>query len=141
VASAQVKSAIILAGIQGNGTTIIEEPEATRDHTEIMINHFGGNIERDHDLIKLEGGQTLVGNQVFVPGDISSAAFLIVLALIAPKGELLIENLGLNPTRTGIMDALSSMGANIEVVSEQILNGEKSGHIMIRNSNLRGIMI
>lgn len=141
VASAQVKSAIILAGLQAIGTTIIEEPEITRNHTEIMVNHFGGKIEENGGLIKIEGGQRLVGNEVFVSGDISSAAFLIVLALISPKAELLIENVGLNPTRTGIIDALKSMGANIEIICEKVSNGEKYGHIMVKNSNLTGTTI
>jgi len=141
VSSAQVKSAIILAGLQSEGTTFIEEPEITRDHTEIMINYFGGKIEKKDNLIKIEGGQKLVGDKIAVPGDISSAAFLMVLGLVSPKSELLIENVGLNPTRTGIIDALESMEANIEIISEQIFNEEKSGHILVRNSNLKGITI
>lgn len=141
VASAQVKSAIILAGLQCDGTTIIEEPKATRDHTEIMIHHFGGKIEKNNNFIRIDGRQRLVGNEVFVPGDISSAAFLIVLALISPKSELTIENVGLNPTRTGIIDALKSMGANIEILSEKVSNGEKYGDIFIRNSKLKGTTI
>jgi len=141
VASAQVKSAIILAGLQSEGTTLIEEPEVTRDHTEIMINYFGGKIEKNDNLIKIEGSQKLVGDKIDVPGDISSAAFLMVLGLVSPKSELLIENVGLNPTRTGIIDALESMAANIEIISDQIFNEEKSGHILVRNSNLKGITI
>lgn len=141
VASAQVKSAIILAALQSEGNATIEEPEITRDHTEIMVNYLGGKVKRQNSFIKIEGGQTLFGNEIYIPGDISSAAFLIILALILPKSELLIQNVGLNPTRSGIINVLISMNANIEIVSEKILNGEKSGDILIKNSNLKGITI
>ncbi len=141
VASAQVKSAIILAGLQAQGTTVIEEPKISRDHTEIMINYFGGNVKKIGNCINVKGEQSLIGDEVFIPGDISSASFFIVLALIVPESELLIENVGLNPTRTGIIDALITMGANIKVISEKIANGEKYGDILVKSSKLQGTTI
>lgn len=141
VASAQIKSALILAGLHSSGKTVIEEPVATRDHTEIMIHHFGGKIEKNNHCIQIEGGQKLAANEVFVPGDISSAAFLIVLSAIAPKSELMIKNIGLNPTRSGILHVLESMGVHIEILEERLANGERVGDILIRHSHLKGVTI
>ncbi|MFJ7975300.1 3-phosphoshikimate 1-carboxyvinyltransferase [Peribacillus sp. NPDC096379] len=140
VASAQVKSAIILAGLQAKGTTTIVEPEKTRDHTERMIVQFGGKVERKGNEISVEGGQSFQGTSVYVPGDISSAAFFMVAAAITPNSEVKLLNVGLNPTRTGIIDVLERMGADIEIepVHEK---GEPYGHITVRSSKLHAITI
>ena len=137
VASAQVKSAIILAGLQAKGTTTIVEPEKTRDHTERMIVQFGGKVERKGNEISVEGGQSFQGTSIYVPGDISSAAFFMVAAAITPNSEVKLLNVGLNPTRTGIIEVLQRMGADIEIepVHEK---GEPYGHITVRSSKLHG---
>jgi 3-phosphoshikimate 1-carboxyvinyltransferase len=140
VASAQVKSAILLAGLQAKGQTVIIEPEKTRDHTERMIVQFGGHIEKDGNQIMLEGNQHFRGTSVFVPGDISSAAFFMVAAAITPNSEVTLKNVGLNPTRTGIIDVMTQMGADIEVdmISE---DGEPYGNITVRSSSLNATTI
>ena len=106
VASAQVKSAIILAGLQAEGETIIVEPEATRDHTERMIQQFGGKIEKDGQTIKVRGNQSFKGTTIHVPGDISSAAFFMVAAAITKNSDVVLKNVGLNSTRTGIIEVM-----------------------------------
>lgn len=141
VASAQVKSSIILASLHVDGTSVIEEPIQTRDHTEIMINDFGGNIKKEKNYIKVTGGQKLVGKEIVVPGDISSAAFLIVLALVSPSAQLVIKDVGLNPTRTGIIDVLKEMGAKIEILSQKNIGGEVIGDILVKDSSLTGTTI
>jgi 3-phosphoshikimate 1-carboxyvinyltransferase len=140
VASAQVKSAILLAGLQAKGQTVIIEPEKTRDHTERMIFQFGGHIEKDGNQIMLEGNQHFRGTSVFVPGDISSAAFFMVAAAITPNSEVTLKNVGLNPTRTGIIDVMTQMGADIEVdmINEE---GEPYGNITVRSSSLNATTI
>ena len=141
VASAQIKSALILAGLHCSGKTVIEEPVATRDHTEIMIQHFGGTVEKNNHFIQIKGNQRLLANEVLVPGDISSAAFLLVLSAIVPKAELMIEDVGLNPTRSGILHVLESMGARMEILEERVVNGERVGNILIRHSCLKAVTI
>lgn len=140
VASAQVKSALILAGLQAEGTTEIIELQQTRNHTEKMIIEFGGTIEKQGDTIKVRGGQKLKGTEVFVPGDISSAAFFMVAAAIVPDSKVLLKNVGLNETRTGIVEVMKKMGASIEVM-EHSKEGEPIGDILVQSSKLRGIEI
>lgn len=140
VASAQVKSAILLAALHADGKTTIEEPVATRDHTEIMLRHFGADIKRHENIIEVSGGQTLSARHVNVPGDISSAAFLIGAALITPGSEIHLENVGTNPTRTGILDVISQMGADFEIYEKET-EGERSADLVIRSSQLNGIEI
>ena len=142
VASAQVKSAILLAGLQADGETTVIEKERTRDHTEKMIQSFGGHISVDGLRITVKGGQSLKGGHITVPGDISSAAFWLAAGAIVPGSEITIENVGLNPTRTGIIDVLREMGADMDVyVDEEAGLGEEVGTIIIRYSKLRGITI
>lgn len=140
VASAQVKSAILLAALYAEGTTIIEEPVATRDHTEIMLKHFGVDLKRTGNTIRVRGGQKLTASHVKVPGDISSAAFMIGAALITEGSEIRLENVGINPTRTGILDVIEQMGADYEKV-ETDSEGERSANLVIRSSRLNGIEI
>lgn len=139
VASAQVKSAILLAALQAKGETVIEEKEVTRDHTEDMIRQFGGQIEVDGKTIRLSGGQELIGQEVIVPGDISSAAFFLVAASILKDSQLKLINVGLNQTRTGIIDVLTEMGARMTVSEDDQQN--KSGSITIATSQLKAIEI
>lgn len=140
VASAQVKSAILLAALNADGKTIIEEPVATRDHTEIMLRHFGADIKRNENIIEMTGGQTLSARHVKVPGDISSAAFFIAAALVTEGSEVFLENVGTNPTRTGILDVIDQMGAEYEI-HENETEGERSADLLIRSSRLKGIEI
>ncbi|MDF2902591.1 MAG: 3-phosphoshikimate 1-carboxyvinyltransferase [Bacillus sp. (in: firmicutes)] len=141
VASAQVKSSILFAGLQAKGTTTIHEPAKTRDHTERMIRHFGGEVESDGLTVKISGGQTLTGCDFQVPGDISSAAFFLVAGAIIPNSEILLKNVGLNPTRTGIIDVMKDMGANITILPTGIDEAEPTGDIIIKTSQLKGTTI
>ncbi|MFD9626768.1 3-phosphoshikimate 1-carboxyvinyltransferase [Peribacillus muralis] len=140
VASAQVKSAIILAGLQAEGETIIIEPEKTRDHTERMIEAFGGKIEKDGHTIKVGGNQVFKGTTIHVPGDISSAAFFLVAAAITKNSEVVLKNVGLNPTRTGILEVMKAMGADI-TIEKKTSGGEPAGDITVRSSRLKGTTI
>ncbi|BCB04526.1 3-phosphoshikimate 1-carboxyvinyltransferase [Bacillus sp. KH172YL63] len=140
VASAQVKSAILLAGLQAEGTTEIVEPEKTRNHTEKMIVEFGGSVEREGDTIKVKGGQVFKGTDIYVPGDISSAAFFMVAAAIVPGSSVRLKNVGLNETRIGIIEVMKKMGAAIEVI-EHTKSGEPIGDIVVQSSELTGIEI
>lgn len=140
VASAQVKSAILLAALKAEGKTCVTEPVASRDHTEIMLEHFGASISRQNGTIEIEGGQKLTANHVQVPGDISSAAFLIGAALITSNSEVRLTNVGINPTRTGILDVIEQMGADFELEERQP-SGERSADLTIRSSALSAIEI
>ncbi|MHC0036121.1 3-phosphoshikimate 1-carboxyvinyltransferase [Pseudoneobacillus sp. C159] len=141
VASAQVKSSLLLAALQTVGTSKITEPVATRDHTERMIKKFGGQIEVEDLTITITGPQTLVGTHINVPGDISSAAFFLVAAAIVPNAIIRIKNVGLNPTRTGIIDVLIKMGAKMEIIPNESEVFEPVGDIVIETSALKGIVI
>jgi 3-phosphoshikimate 1-carboxyvinyltransferase len=140
VASAQVKSAILLAGLQAEGVTEIIEPQRTRDHTEKMILEFGGEIERQEDTIMLRGGQVLSGTEVYVPGDISSAAFFMTAAAIVKGSSITLKNVGLNETRTGIIEVMKRMGAKMEIM-EKTASGERIGDILVETSELNGVEI
>ena len=141
VASAQVKSALILAGLYADGETRITEPEATRDHTEIMLNYLGADIRKEGDTIVVRPAAELTGKDITVPGDISSAAYFIAAALISKDSEVLIKNVGVNPTRTGIITAFKAMGGNIELTNERTVCGEPVADILVRSSRLHGVVI
>ena len=140
VASAQVKSAILLAGLYAEGTTRITEPRITRDHTETLLNLFGCSVERNDEFISVRGGAKLVGQKVVVPGDFSSAAFLIVAALLIPDSDIELEGIGVNITRTGLLEVLELMGASIEIANSGNLEGEPIADLQIRASGqLKGV--
>jgi 3-phosphoshikimate 1-carboxyvinyltransferase len=141
VNSAQVKSAILLAGLYANGSTTVIEPVSTRDHTERMIGAFGGKIQKNGSQITITSGQKLHSTSIKIPGDISSAAFFFVGAAITPGSSLTITNVGLNPTRTGIIDVLQKMGANIVTEYTEKLGDEPVGKVQIEYSNLKGIQL
>jgi 3-phosphoshikimate 1-carboxyvinyltransferase len=141
VASAQVKSALILAGLQAGGESTIIEKEETRDHTERMIRKFGGEIRKDKKVIKVNGGQKLKAANIHVPGDISSAAFFLVAGAIVPGSEIVLKNVGLNPTRTGIIEVMKSMGADLEIIQHRDASFEPTGDIVIKGSNLKGTVV
>lgn len=139
VASAQVKSALIFAALQAEGKSTIIEKEKTRDHTEDMIRQFGGKIQVDGKTIQIQGGQEFKGQTVIVPGDISSAAFWLVAGLILPDSVIKIENVGINQTRTGILDVIQEMGGDLTVEDRD----EKavSASLTVKTSSLKGIRI
>ncbi|GAV22306.1 3-phosphoshikimate 1-carboxyvinyltransferase [Carboxydothermus pertinax] len=140
-ASAQVKSALILAGLRASGTTTVTEPNLSRDHTERMLEGFGVKIERSGQTIAIIGGQKLYGQKVVVPGDFSSAAFFIVAALIVPESHLLLKNVGLNPTRTGLLTVLKEMGAKINLLNLRETGGEPVGDIEVFTSPLKAVEV
>lgn len=141
VASAQVKSAVLLAGLQAEGDTVIVEPVKTRDHTERMITQFGGKVERAGDSVKVVGGQTLKAANINIPGDISSAAFFLVAGAIVPGSDILLKNVGLNPTRTGIIDVLEAMGADVKIEPYDQEAAEPAGDIWIKYSKLNAATV
>ena len=139
VASAQVKSALIFAALQAQGESVIIEKEKTRNHTEDMIVQFGGQIDVKGKEIRISGGQELVGQEVVVPGDISSAAFWLVAGLIVPNSKIVLENVGINETRTGILDVIQAMGGKITL--SQVDEVAKSATITVETSDLQGTEI
>ena len=149
VASAQVKSAVLLAGLNADGETRVEEPEATRDHTENMLRHFGAKVSVETlvenggagRLIRLQGKPTLNSADVVVPGDPSSAAFPMVAALVVPGSEVTIAGVGLNPLRTGLFTTLLEMGADIRVSGERIEGGEPVGDVTVRFGVLAAVEV
>jgi 3-phosphoshikimate 1-carboxyvinyltransferase len=141
VASAQLKSSLLLAALSANGRTCIHEPVATRDHTERMLMQFGYQVERAEKTIALEGGGSLQGTTIEVPADISSAAFFIVGACIAEGSDIIIENIGVNPNRDAVIHILREMGANITLLKENVVSGEPVADIRVKSSELHGIDI
>ncbi len=141
VASAQIKSSILLAGLYADGWTEVIEPEQSRNHSELMLKAFGAEIERDGLAVRVKGGAQLKGQKVLVPGDISSAAFFIVAGLIVPQAKIIIENVGLNPTRDGIIEVLQAMGGKIRLYDTRVVAGEPIGNIEVESSELRGVSI
>jgi len=141
VASAQVKSCLLLAGLYANGTTRVRESAPSRDHTERMLEAFGCDIERREGMVRIAGGQRLTATAVDVPGDISSAAFFLVGASIAHGSDLRIEGVGMNPTRVGCVEVLRSMGARIDVDNERNAGGEPVADLRVRAAELRGVEI
>ncbi|MDH5484199.1 MAG: 3-phosphoshikimate 1-carboxyvinyltransferase [Gammaproteobacteria bacterium] len=141
VASAQVKSCLLLAGIYAEGTTCVTEPAPTRDHTERMLEAFGYSLKKDGATVCLQGGGELTACDIDVPADISSAAFFIVGASIAKGSDITLQHVGINPTRTGIIDIMRLMGANIELLNETMVGGEPVADIRIRSAELQGVAI
>lgn len=141
VKSAQVKSAILLAGLFAKGKTTVLEQTKTRDHTENMLSAFGADIEVNHNTITVTNSKDLQPTNVFVPGDISSAAFFLVAAAIVPNSSVTLKNIGLNETRTGIIDVMKQMGADIRITNISEISGEQFGDITVQSSELQGIRI
>lgn len=141
MASAQVKSCVLLAGLYASGTTSVTEPAPTRDHTERMLRGFGYPVHNLDGVISLEGGGTLRATAIDVPADISSAAFFLVAASIAPGSDLLLTHVGINPTRIGVINILKLMGADISLRHQREVGGEPVADIRVRHAPLRGIEI
>ena len=142
MASAQVKSCLLLAGLYAEGVTAVTEPAPTRDHTERMLEGFGYPLQRlGEGRVAVRGGGTLTGTVIDVPADISSAAFFLVGASIAPGSDLLLEHVGINPTRTGVIDILRLMGADIEMHNPHLAGGEPVADLRVRHAPLHGIRI
>ena len=141
IASAQVKSSILLAGLYAEGTTTLIEPEVTRDHTERMLISMGAKLSKSGKKLCIEGKHELYGCDIAVPADLSSASFIILAVLISKKGDVLIQNVGINPTRIGVIDILKSMGANITLENKQQLSGEPVADIRVKSSKLVGSVI
>ena len=142
VASAQVKSALLLAGLYAEGVTRVTEPAPTRDHTERMLEGFGYPLRRESErTVALTGGGSLTGTTIDVPADISSAAFFLVGASLAPGSDLVLEHVGVNPTRTGVIEILRLMGAQIEVLNPRLAGGEPVADLRVRHAPLHGIRI
>ena len=134
IASAQIKSAVLLAGMAADAITTIEEPAQTRDHTERMLHEFGARVERHGNKVSVQGGGPLHSCDLFIPGDISAAAFFIAAAVALPGSDLFIRDVGLNPTRTAFLAALTAIGANISVADERLEGGEPVGSLHIRGA-------
>ena len=138
VASAQVKSCVLLAGLYADGVTSVTEPVISRNHTELMLNGFGADIKSEGLTASIVGGPRLIGQKITVPGDISSAAYFIVAGLICENADLLIKNVNTNPTRAGIIQVAKNMGGNIELLNERIVSGEPVADIHVSSSDLHG---
>ncbi len=141
VASAQVKSSLLLAGLYAQGQTCISEPAPTRDHTERMLQGFGYQVTHQKGKICLQGGGKLTATTLDIPADISSAAFFLVGASIAPDSDLILKHVGLNPTRDGVIQILRLMGANIDIQNQRDIGGETVADLRVRSSALHGIPI
>ena len=143
IASAQVKSCILLAGLMVDGKTTVTEPALSRDHSERMLQAFGATLEIDRDThsVTLTGQPTLQGQKVVVPGDISSAAFWLVAGAIVPGSDLLITNVGVNPTRTGVLEALAMMEADVRRENERVIAGEPVADLRVKHSQLQAAEI
>ena len=141
VASAQVKSALLLAGLYADGRTCVTEPAPTRDHTERMLEAFGCAVERTGSTVCVGGSPKLRATAIEVPADISSAAFFLVGAAMVPGSDLTLEHVGINPTRTGVIEILRLMGADLEMQNERLAGGEPVADIRVRGTKLRGVEI
>lgn len=141
IASAQVKSALMFAGLYAYGETRVTEPSRSRDHSERMFHFFGADIAVDATSVLVRSGRELQGQELVIPGDISSAAFFMVAALLVPGSELLIQNVGVNPTRTGVLDILQAMGGDIVLLNQREVSGEPVADLQVRSSRLKGIEI
>jgi 3-phosphoshikimate 1-carboxyvinyltransferase len=141
VASAQVKSALLFAGLYAEGETEIIEPEPTRDHTERLLSYFEVKLGKKGNSIKITRQKEFNGRDISVPGDLSSAAFLIVAALINPGSEILINDVGINPLRAGVIEILKQMGGNIEILNEREVSGEPVGELLVRSCDLHATEI
>ena len=141
VASAQVKSAVLLAGLYAEGTTSVTEPVLSRDHTERMLSGFGAKITSVDTTASIQPEPMLEGQKIHVPGDISSAAYFIALGLITPHAEILIQNVGINPTRSGMRETALAMGGNLTLQNERTVSGEPVADILVKSSSLHGTTI
>lgn len=141
VASAQIKSSILLAGLYAEGETKVTEPYISRNHSEIMLKYFGADVKTEGTTACIAPANELYGNKIAVPGDISSAAFFIAAGLMVPGSEILIKNVGINPTRDGILSVCRDMGANITLLNENTDSGEPTADVLVKFSFLRGITI
>lgn len=141
VSSAQLKSSIMLASLYADGKTTIEEPYKSRNHTELMLNYFGGNCKVVDNKIICTPVNKLYGREIKVPGDISSASYFIIAACILPHSEILIKDVNVNPTRTGIIDVIKGMGGNIYLDNLKKINNEPIADIVVKSSNLKGTII
>lgn len=141
VASAQVKSAVLLAGLYAEDMTSITEPVLSRNHTELMLCGFGAEVTSDGTTASIKPEPKLEGQNIHVPGDISSAAYFIALGLLTPHSELLIKNVGINPTRSGIITAVHAMGGNLSLINERTVSGEPVADILVKSSSMHGTVI
>ena len=141
IASAQVKSCVLLAGLYAEGRTSLVEPAPTRDHTERMLRGFGYDVDCDNDVISIQGGGSLQATTLDIPADISSAAFFLVAATISKGSDVTLEHVGMNPTRSGVITILTLMGANIDVFNEREVGGEPVADLRVRSAALTGIVI
>src|SRR5262249_18145445 len=145
VPSAQVKSAILLAGLNTPGETIVIEPEPTRDHTQLMVRHFGDEVRvesaQEGGVVSIQGQPELTGRRIEVPADPSSAAFPLVAALVLPGSDIVLAGVGLNPHRIGLIETLREMGASLDILNARNQAGEPVGGIRVRASLLRGIRV
>lgn len=141
VASAQVKSAILLAGLYADGTTSVTEPALSRNHSEVMLRHFGAKVTSEETTATIWPEPKLKGQKICVPGDISSAAYFIAAGLITPDSELLIKNVGINPTRDGILHVCQMMGADVAIITSTETTGEPAADLLVRTSNLKSCII
>lgn len=141
VASAQVKSCVLLAGLYADGETKVTEPTRSRDHTERMLAAFGGDLRVEGNEVTVQPEPHLVGQKLLVPGDISSAAYFIAAGLLVPDAEILIKNIGINPTRDGILRVARAMGGKIELVSQRDVSGEPVADLLVKSSSLHGTQI
>jgi 3-phosphoshikimate 1-carboxyvinyltransferase len=141
VPSAQVKTCVLFAALYADGETVVREPVRSRDHTEIALREFGAEVRVERRVIKLAGRPRLTGRELFVPSDLSSAAFFIVAALLVPGSSLVLRGVGLNPTRSTLLDVLAAMGAEIRILDVEEKNGELVGQISVKSSRVRGGVI
>lgn len=142
IASAQVKSSILLAGLYTEGSTIVKEPARSRDHTERMLPAFGADLKTDGLTVTVRGNKELSSQEIDVPGDFSSAAFFMVAAIVIPGAEVLLKNVGINPTRTGLISVLQSMGADIRIMNTRSVSGEPVADIICRGtSGLKAVTV
>ena len=141
VASAQVKSAILLAGLYAEGETRVTEPKLSRNHTELMLKRFGADVRTEGTTAVIRPAGHLTGTNILVPGDISSAVYFVAAALILPNSEVLIKNVGINPTRAGLLTVCKNMGAQISLVNESHEGSEPTADLLVHSSNLKGTVI
>ena len=141
VPSAQVKSAVLLAGLFADGVTSVIEPVRTRDHTELALAEFGARLDHEGGAIRIHGRPRLQGHNMAVPGDLSSAVFFLAAAMVLPESNIVVHNVGLNPTRSAVLDVLGSMGASVSLVSVRSAHGELVGDVAVRHERLQGGVI
>lgn len=141
VASAQVKSAILLAGMYADSPTTVTEPSLSRNHSELMLNYFGGDVKSKGTTVTIQPNPRLMGRKVSVPGDISSAAYFLAAALIVPGSEVLIRHVGINPTRNGILKVARQMGADVTLLNHSEGEGEPTADLLVKSSSLKAVTI